>query len=90
MLSLKNQIFGRKGYSADMKLNSTELELFRKLIGEQWISVIRGVCPSLADEAERLGVERYHEVSDKLDHKTLWPKANRAINCSIILTYNYI
>lgn len=77
MWDLKDQIFGNKGYSADMKLSSTELELFRDLINTQWISAIRNSYPDLADEAASLGLESYHIIADRLDHKKLWPKANR-------------
>jgi ectoine hydroxylase-related dioxygenase (phytanoyl-CoA dioxygenase family) len=84
MLKLKDQIFGSKGYSADMKLSIAELEVFRDLISSQWVSVIRNAYPDLADEAAAQGIENYHIIADRLDHKSLWPKANRVFSQTIV------
>lgn len=77
MLKLKEKIFGDIGFSSDMKLSMDELALFRKLVNQHWLSVISTSYPELAAESEQLGIENYHEISDRVNHSELWNKWNR-------------
>lgn len=84
MLSLREQIFGDKGYSLDLVLSQSELSVFRDQVSEQWLSVIKSTYPELATEASRLGIENYHTIADRLDHKKLWPKSKRVLPQSAV------
>ena len=79
MLNLKEQIFGDKGFSADMRLQEQELALFRKLISDQWLSTIAQAHPELEDEAATVGIQNYHLLTDRLDHRKIWPKSTRVL-----------
>ncbi len=79
MLRLKEQVFGEVGYTTDMKLSVGELAIFRELVNEHWLSVISNSQPALINEAEKLGIENYHQLADQLDHVKLWPKSNRVL-----------
>jgi len=79
MLGLKEQIFGAKGYSADLSLAVEELALFRSLVSEHWLATVKRYYPDLTDEASELGIENYHRLAAKVSHKALWPKANRVL-----------
>jgi hypothetical protein len=79
MLHLKEQIFGAKGFSSDLILSPEDLSIFHNEIQLQWLSVIQKHHPELYDEAEKLGIENYHLIVDRLDHQKLWPKSNRVL-----------
>lgn len=79
MSKLRDQIFGAKGYSVDLKLSTQELGLFRDLITTHWLTTIRALSPELFDEAKSIGIENYHRISDKINHQTFWPKSNRVL-----------
>lgn len=78
-LGLKDQVFGHLGFSADMKLNEDELQAFRSLISNQWLSVIQTSHPELANEAKAIGIQNYHTLSNRIDHNKIWPKCNRLL-----------
>ncbi len=84
MLKLKEQVFGQKGYSADMKLSAKELDFFRARISEHWLSHLSANCPGIVAEAEKLGIENYHLIADRIDHKGLWPKINRVFPQEVV------
>ena len=79
MLNLKEQIFGERGFSSDLKLSHLEVDVFRELINAQWLSTIKESYPDLADEAKNLGIENYHQLTGKLDHQALWQKCKRVL-----------
>jgi hypothetical protein len=79
VLGIKEKIFGTSGYSTDLQLTPAELSDFRRLINEQWLTSVSRVAPELRESAAEVGIENYHLISDKLDHKSLWPKANRVL-----------
>jgi hypothetical protein len=84
-LNLKNQVFGEAGYSADLKLTTFELNIFRKLINQQWLQAINTFHPDLTAKAEKLGIEKYHQISDYVNHKKMWPKSNRVLPDDAVL-----
>jgi hypothetical protein len=79
MLELKKQVFGDLGYSADMKLTASELEVFRRLINDHWLTVIDAAHPELTKHAQADGIDNYHQISDRMDHNKLWSKRNRVL-----------
>ncbi len=84
MLKLKEQIFGKVGYSVDMKLLPQELEVFRACVSEHWLARIKDFYPEAVAEAEKLGIENYHQIEYKMDHKKLWSKQNRVFPQKIV------
>lgn len=79
MLGLKKQVFGDVGYSADMKLTASELEVFRQHINNHWLMTIDAAYPELTKEAQSYGIHNYHQISDRLDHSKLWTKQSRVL-----------
>jgi hypothetical protein len=79
MLGLKEKIFGEAGFSSDLKLAPDELNVFRALIHEHWLDVLSQFHPELSEEAKAKGIEDYHQLAHRLDHATLWSKANRVL-----------
>lgn len=79
MLGLKAQVFGNVGYSTDMQLTAAELDTFRTLVSEQWLSIINTFHPDLFEEAKKLGIENYHQIAHRVNHQKLWPKSNRVL-----------
>lgn len=84
MQGLEKQVFGDLGYSADMKLSASELEVFRQQINNHWLRVIDAAYPELTKEAQAYGVDNYHQISDRMDHNKLWSKSNRVLPQSSI------
>lgn len=79
MSNLKEQIFGEKGYAANLKLTMDELNIFRDHVNAHWLSVINTFFPALVDDAKNLGIENYHLIAEQLNHQKLWPKSNRVL-----------
>lgn len=77
MLGIKDQVFGDVGYSADMRLDPPELQVFRTHINDHWLAVIDAAHPELTKDAEACGIDNYHLISDRVDHSRLWTKSNR-------------
>ena len=78
-MKIKEQVFGAKGYSADLCMSNSDLDEFRSHITEHWLQTIASVSPDLVPNAKEIGIQNYHLLADKLDHKSLWPKANRVL-----------
>jgi hypothetical protein len=85
MLNLKDQVFGDAGFSSDLKLSVTELDTFRQFINAQWLQTVNDFYPDLAEEAKELGIENYHHLANKMDHKKIWPKSNRVLPKDAVL-----
>lgn len=79
MQVIKNQVFGDVGYSADMKLTASELEVFRKHINDHWLATIECFYPELKKDAQACGIDNYHLISDRMDHSRLWTKRSRVL-----------
>jgi hypothetical protein len=73
------RVFGESGFSTDLALNNGELEYLRSVVSSQWLDTIGGSYPALRRDFERIGIERYHELADLVDHKALWPKTSRLL-----------
>ncbi len=79
MQGIKKKVFGDLGYSADMRLEAFELEVFRQLVRDHWLKVIDGVHPELTKEAQTIGIDKYHQISDRMNHSRLWTKTHRIL-----------
>ena len=79
-MNLKEQVFGAKGYTADLKMSTIELEKFRNIVSRNWLQTIASVNPLLISKAKEFGIENYHLFSDLLNHKSMWPKSSRVLS----------
>jgi len=76
---IKKQIFGDAGFSSDMHMEKEELQIFRELITDHWLTTIHKFYPNLSEEAKKLGIENYHQISGKVEHNKIWPKTSRVL-----------
>jgi len=65
-------------------LASDELAMVSSLVEDQWRARLRVVAPAHADRFERLGIERYHEVAELVEHASVWPKAVRILPAAAV------
>lgn len=80
MQGLKQQVFGDLGYTTDMRLSTSELNIFRQHINNHWLAIIDNIYPELTGEASACGVENYHQISSQKVHNKLWTKRNRVLS----------
>jgi hypothetical protein len=78
------KIFEQPGYTTDIRLTIDELSLFRDTIRRQYLDRIGTRHPELVERFAALGVERYHELSDLVDHEKLWPKQFRLFPAEVV------
>jgi hypothetical protein len=58
-----------------------ELAQVQALIRDQWLQRIAEVSPpQVAKRFEAIELNRYHELSDTVDHKSLWSKGQRILS----------
>ena len=62
------------------KLSSQDLELIRNLVQNHWRKILIRNYPEKAEEIQSLKVTSYHELSNQIDHKKLWPMKNRILS----------
>lgn len=70
-------IYGSPGYFANITLSPQELARVREIISNRWLGRIRVTSPDLVQAFSEVGVERYHELSDRIDHGATWNKDAR-------------
>lgn len=80
--SVKAQVTGPQGYFTGLSLTPAELDSLRAAIREQWLERIRQAAPEKAAAFAEAGMDRYHELSDMIDHEALWPKTARILPVS--------
>ena len=79
-LGLRTSVFGDAGVTTRLKMSAAELAEFRGLIIEHWLSRIGERYPaSLVQEFREAGMENYHRLADRIDHKALWSKKARLL-----------
>lgn len=83
-MSLRDQIFGEMGYSSDYRLNQEELNALRLFVCDHWLLGIAKNNPELLNEARDIGIENYHLIADKLNHKQVWPKSSRVLTQLVV------
>jgi hypothetical protein len=73
-----SQIRNSPGFATGFHLTPAELARIREIITARWLNRIRAIAsPELAQQFAAAGIERYHELSDQLDHASLWNKDAR-------------
>jgi Phytanoyl-CoA dioxygenase (PhyH) len=74
-----NAVFNSPGFSADLSLNSKELDLFKACIENQFLHSIANLEPSIKNKFIECGIENYHEASHLINHSAIWSKYNRCL-----------
>jgi hypothetical protein len=78
MRSLLDQINASPGYSFG-QLTEAELAYVRAEITAQYLDRLRVLQPNLVADAERLGLQNYHQLPIAFNHGRAWPKATRLL-----------
>ena len=68
------------GYFTNFHFSEAELNRIRELVENHWRSVIERSAPELAGEVKQRSIDTYHEISDRLDHGSLWGKKTRILS----------
>lgn len=76
---LMNVRHGQEGYSLNLKLSASELEMIQKMIRMQWLYRLQLLVPEHVHRFDEVGIERYHELAHLIDHATVWPKTSRVL-----------
>lgn len=74
---LRDILNGPAGFTAEFSLQPDECNRVKQFIERQWLDRIRQCVPDLADQFSAIGIGRYHDLKDLVDHRSLWPKAAR-------------
>ena len=77
-------IDGDAGYAAGPALSAAELAQVRRAIERQWLAHLGAVAPEHAAAFGRIGLDRYHELADRLDHASVWPKRSRLLPPEVV------
>jgi len=72
-------IYNGNGFSTQLKLSETDLETFRTMIRMQWLYRLQLLAPKEINQFDKIGIERYHELSHLIDHAKAWPKTSRVL-----------
>jgi len=79
--NIKLALEGEAGYFVGLSLSGNELEQVREIITKHWLRTIKSVAgESVAAEFASIGIARYHEKSDLLNHAAIWPKLGRLLD----------
>lgn len=78
--SVAHALENQAGFYPGFKLEKDEIELAKNLIKEQWLNIIKQHEPSLWQRFDKVGIERYHELSHLLNHGLIWKKSNRILS----------
>lgn len=78
--TLADAVFGDAGVTTSLKMSSAELAEYRSLITEHWLTRIGELYPAATvAEFRKAGLDKYHLLADRVDHKALWPKTARLL-----------
>jgi len=77
--SVRNAVNGPLGYSTNLSLKPTELQIVKELIEAHWLEHLKSCAPDHVQHFAELGIERYHENAKCIDHSSEWPKGNRIL-----------
>lgn len=75
--SYLTEINNGPGYVCDVNLSSKELNRIREMIHEHAVSLIKKYYPEHAAIFQKTSMEKFHTLSDLIDHKKVWTKINR-------------
>ena len=83
-IDIKSQIFDNPGYSQQINLIPSELDLFKKAIYAQWISKISTIYPEISKKIkkEKLNIIDYHKICSHIEHSKIWSKKSRILSNS--------
>lgn len=74
-----SQSVEREGYSIQLSLSETELELVRELVTSQYLKNIETHHPDKLELFSNRSMEDYHLLCHHVEHEKLWPKINRIL-----------
>lgn len=77
--SIRDAIDGKNGF-AKIVFSSSELDLLRTLIREQWLNRIKEVAADYSEQFEVCPMDSYHKLAHLIDHRRAWPKLERILN----------
>jgi hypothetical protein len=81
----RETVFGDAGVTTQLAMSPAELAEFRGLITEHWLARIGEVYPGdVVARFRQVGLARYHELVDLVDHKMLWPKKARLLPAQVV------
>lgn len=76
-LNLSKAVNGEKGYSINLKLTESEIELLRTMTRIQWLYRLQLLVPKHVHQFDEAGIEYYHHFAHLIDHSSAWPKYAR-------------
>jgi len=77
---IADAVFGDAGVTTSLKMSAADLAAFRGLITDHWLTRIGELYPAeTVAEFRRFGLDKYHLLADRVDHKALWPKTARLL-----------
>ena len=84
MDKMKKSLEGEAGFPTGLRFQPDELALVRSLIRQQWLERVAQASPGAVQQFEAVEMDRYHEVCQLVDHKSLWPKSNRILGAEAV------
>lgn len=67
------------GFFLGLHLADAELQRVQRHIEAQWLDVLARHVPAEVEHFAARGIARYHEGADRIDHRSIWPKAVRIL-----------
>lgn len=74
-----SEIFGAPGYSLRVSLRPDELQMLRLRVSELWADQLRARYPQLVEQFVGVGIDKYHTLSESVEHDTMWPRSAREV-----------
>ena len=84
MIDIRKMLEGPEGFNTDVRFTDEELSMVRGLIKAQWLQRIEESGLGRSKVFENLEMNRYHEQSHTLDHKSMWPKSKRILGADAV------
>lgn len=83
--AIRKAVFGDAGVSTQLAMSPAELAEFRGLITEHWLGRIGEMYSAdVVARFREVGLPRYHQLVDLVDHKALWPKTARLLPAAAV------
>ncbi|MSR57184.1 MAG: hypothetical protein EXS05_05890 [Planctomycetaceae bacterium] len=78
--AIRRAVFGEAGVTTQLAMSPAELAECRGLITDQWLGRIGEMYSAeVVAQFREVGLPRYHQLVDRVDHKALWPKTARLL-----------
>lgn len=78
--AINSAIESGPGFFCGLSLTFDELLRVRSLVSQSFLRRIEAVYPDLPTRFNALEMDRYHEISDQIDHKHLWAIEHRVLD----------